>query len=79
MSGSRITTGSQADKLLAESNDHAKMAAMFRANPVTNNQKRALTTVNHCEYLAQTLKEKSQKIRALADEHQRMAKAASTR
>ena len=69
----------QADKLLAESNDHAKMAAAFRANPVTNNEKRAGATVNHCEYLAQSLKERSQKIRALAEEHQSMAKAASIR
>jgi len=69
---------SQADKLLAESNDHAKMAAAFRANPVTNNEKRAAATVIHCEYLAQSLKERSEKIRAVADEHQRMAKDAST-
>lgn len=69
----------QADKLLAESNDHAKMAAAFRANPVTNNEKRAAATVNHCEYLAQSLKERSQKTRALAEGHQSMAKAASIR
>jgi hypothetical protein len=69
----------QADNLLAESNDHAKMAAAFRANPVTNNEKRAAATVNHCEYLAQSLKERSQKTRALAEEHQSMAKAASIR
>jgi hypothetical protein len=66
----------QADKLLAESNDHARMAAAFRANPVTNNEKRASATVNHCEYLAQSLRERSRKIRALAEEHERMAQAA---
>jgi hypothetical protein len=66
----------QADKLLVESNDHARMAATFRANPVANNEKRASATVNHCEYLARSLKEKSQKLRALAEEHEGMAQAA---
>jgi hypothetical protein len=69
----------EADKLLAESNDHARMAAAFRANPATNNAKRAQATVNHCEYLAQNLKVKSQKLRAIAGEHDRMAKAAESR
>jgi hypothetical protein len=66
----------QADRLLAESNDHARMGAAFRSNPATNNAKRANGTVNHCEYLAQTLKAKSEGVRALAEEHERMAKGA---
>lgn len=65
----------EADKLLSESRDHARMAAAFKANPATNNDKRAQVTVNHCEYLAQSLKAKSQKARALAEEHDAMAKA----
>ena len=65
----------QADKLLAESNDHARMAEAFRANPAANNEKRAQATVNHCEYLAQSLKARSEKARALANEHERMAGA----
>jgi len=69
----------QADKLAAESNDHTKMAATFRANPATNNEKRVQATVNHCEYLAQTLKASSEKARALAAEHGQMAKAAGLR
>ena len=69
----------QADKLLAESNDHARMAANFRGNPATNNEKRAQATVNHCEYLSQTLRAKSERVRALADEHEKMAKAAELR
>jgi hypothetical protein len=66
----------QADKLLAESNDHARMAAAFRANSATNNEKRAQGTVNHCEYFAQTLKAKSEKLRAVAEQHDRLAQAA---
>lgn len=71
--------GAQADRLDAQSDDHAKMAATFRANPTTNNEKRVRETVNHCEYLAQTLKARSEKARALADEHEQMSKAAGLR
>ncbi|HEY2468548.1 MAG TPA: hypothetical protein VGI45_12025 [Terracidiphilus sp.] len=69
----------QADKQLAESNDHARMAAAFRANPATNNDKRVQSTVNHCEYLAKTLRAKSDTARALADDHERMARVAGLR
>jgi hypothetical protein len=68
----------QADKLLAESNDHARMAAGFRANLATKNTKRASGTVNHCDYLAQMLKAKSEQARAFAAEHTLMAKAAES-
>lgn len=66
----------EADKLFAESQDHARMAAAFRGNVATNNNKRAQGTINHCDYLAKSLKARSQKARALADEHDRMTKAA---
>lgn len=64
----------QSDKLLVESNQHAAMAAEFRANPATNNHKTAFGTVNHCEYLAHSLREKADKALALAQEHELMAK-----
>lgn len=63
-------------KLMAESNYHAAMAAAFRANPMTNNPKAAFRTVDHCEYLAQSLKAKAEKSEALALAHERMAEAA---
>jgi hypothetical protein len=66
----------QSDKLMAESNHHAAMAAEFRANPATNNHKSAYGTVNHCEYLAQSFKAKAEEDLALAREHERMAQAA---
>jgi hypothetical protein len=69
----------QADKLLAESNDHARMAAAFRANSVTNSDKRVRETVNHCEYLAQTLKVQSERDRTLVVAHERMAAAAASK
>ena len=69
----------QADKLLAESNNHARMATIFRANPATNNDKQIYATVNHCEYLAKTLKATSNKVRAIADDHEQMARVADQR
>lgn len=66
----------ESDKLMGESNYHAAMAAAFRANPMTNNPKAAFRTVDHCEYLAQSLKSKAEKAEALALEHERMAQAA---
>ncbi|HLY41872.1 MAG TPA: hypothetical protein VKR52_11700 [Terracidiphilus sp.] len=66
----------EAQQLLAASNDHARMAAAFRSNPSTNNGKFAPGTVNHCAYLAQSLKQQSEKARALAEEHEHMAESA---
>jgi len=70
---------SQADLLLAESNEHAKMAAEFAANPATNNSKNTHATVHHCEYLAQSLKAKSVSSAQLAEQHEQMAKDAANR
>lgn len=64
------------DKLMAESSHHAAMAAEFRANPATNNHKSQYGTVNHCEYLAQSLKAQAEKAEALALQHEQMAQAA---
>lgn len=66
----------ESNKLLAESNHHAEMAVAFRANPATNNHKSIYGTVNHCEYLAQSLKAKAEKASALAQEHEGMAETA---
>lgn len=69
----------QAESLLAESNEHAKMAIELAANPATNNSKNAHGTVHHCEYIAQTLKAKSVKSAQLAEQHEQMAKDAAQR
>jgi hypothetical protein len=66
----------EAGRLLAESNDHARMAVAFRSNPATNNDKTVRGTVDHCAYLAKSLRQRSDKARLLAEEHERMAKAA---
>lgn len=69
----------QAESLLAESNEHAKMASELAANPATNNSKNAYGTVHHCEYIAQSLKSKSVKAALLAQQHQEMSKEAAQR
>lgn len=63
----------QAEQYLAESNAHAKMAVELASNPATNNSKRAAGTVQHCQYLAQSLKTKSLQAEKLAGEHEQMA------
>jgi hypothetical protein len=52
------------------------MAAGFKLNPSTNNDKFQRQTVNHCAYLAQSLKTQSVKAEALAKQHEEMATAA---
>jgi len=69
----------QADKLLAESDEHVRMATAFRANSATNNDKQVFSTGNHCAYLTKTLKAKADKVRAIAADHERMARAAEQR
>lgn len=67
----------QAQSYLAESNEHAKMAADFAANPATNNAKRVHGTVNHCQYLASSLKAKSEAMQVMAVAHDKMATEAA--
>jgi len=62
--------------LLAQSIEHAQMAETFRNNPATNSSKAEKGTVDHCAYLAQSLKARSLKLEALAQTHEQMAKDA---
>lgn len=50
------------------------MAIELASNPATNNSKNAHGTVHHCEYIAQSLKVKSQKAAQLAEQHEQMAR-----
>jgi hypothetical protein len=68
--------GAEAQNLLAQSKEHAQMAEQFKNNPVTNSSKHVTGTVNHCEFLAQDLKESAAAMQNLALEHEQMAKVA---
>ena len=66
----------EAQNLLAQSKEHRQMAEQFKKNPMTSSSKYAPATVNHCEYLAQHLKESAAAMQTLAQDHEQMAKAA---
>jgi hypothetical protein len=63
----------KAQSLLAESSEHAAMAARYKANPVIAHGKFAFGTVDHCEYLSQSLKQEGGKNEQLANLHYEMA------
>lgn len=63
----------QAQDYLAQSKEHAQMAEQFRNNPIRNNSKYVINTVNHCEYWAQKYSEKAAKSQELANQHEQMA------
>lgn len=67
----------QATAFLAESKEHEQMAAAYRRNSATNNSKFATGTVNHCEYIAQSLKKDADQAQDLAKLHEHMAKEAT--
>ena len=66
----------QAQNYLAESKIHGGMAEQFKANPVTNSSKFVTGTVNHCQYLADSLKASAEQSSKLAQDHEQMAQDA---
>lgn len=66
----------KADKLEAEAKEHANMARNYRANPTASKTKRpgASDTASHCETLSQDLAKAARDARALAADHEAMAK-----
>ena len=65
----------KAQRYMAESNEHQKMAEQFKKNPMMNNDKRVFGTVNHCEYYAQSFKQQAVKMQSLANMQEDMAGA----
>jgi hypothetical protein len=61
---------------LAQSKEHEQMAAQYKKNPAMNTSKSSSGPVNHCEFLAQHLKESAAQVQELAQEHEQMAKEA---
>jgi hypothetical protein len=61
---------------LAQSKEHQEMAEQYKKNVVTSSSKYAAGTVNHCEYLAKSLKDDATQMQELAQEHEQMAKDA---
>ena len=61
----------------AKAQAHAVMLAYFMANNATNNEKNRFSTVNHCEYLFQSLNQRARVAHRLALEQERMAQDAA--
>ncbi len=55
---------------------HQKMTEEFKANPVTNSAKQQIGTVNHCQYLATSLRNRAVHFESLAQQHKQMAEQA---
>ena len=66
----------QAARLEAEAKEHAEMARDYRANPTASETKRPgmADTAAHCERLSQDLATAAKDARALAADHEAMAK-----
>ncbi len=66
----------KADKLETEAKVHAEMALNYRTHPTVSEMKRpgAPDTALHCEWLSQSLAKAAKDARALAADHEIMAK-----
>ena len=66
----------KAEKLEAESKEHADMARNFRAQPTASDTKRpgAADTASHCASLSQNLAKAAKDSRALASDQEALAK-----
>jgi hypothetical protein len=66
----------EADKLDAEAKEHAAMALNYRANPTASETKRpgASDTAAHCERLSRDLAKTAGDARALAADHEALAR-----
>lgn len=60
----------------AEARDHQQQAEQYKANPMTNNDKFRRGTVDHCEYIAESLRKKATKAQDLAQMQEGLAAAA---
>jgi hypothetical protein len=63
----------RASALLAESKEHQDMAEMYKKNPLTSSDKWNASTVGHCDYIANALRESAGKMTAMAASHRQMA------
>jgi hypothetical protein len=68
-----------AEEYRAEAQKHEAMLAGFMANPLTNNEKARLGTMDHCEYVVRSLNQRARKTIELAQEQEKMAQAAETK
>lgn len=63
----------ESHRYAAEAEDHIALRDQYKKNPMTNSTKRAQGTVDHCDYIAKSLKEASVQADDLAKMHEAMA------
>lgn len=63
----------KSQQYLAESKKHEQMLASYKQNPVFNSSKFKTSTIDHCQYLVNSLRNVSAKLHELAEEHNQMA------
>jgi len=68
----------EADRLEAEAKDHEELAGVYRKHTDAVAQKHTMSgkTAGHCDYFAKSVREAAKADRAIAAEHQAMAKLA---
>jgi hypothetical protein len=62
-----------------EAEKHDAMLTAFQANPVMYSDKERPGTIDHCAYLAKSLKQRAVKAEALARQHEQMAHATQSK
>ena len=65
----------KAQDYLAQAKEHEQMVAAYKENPSLTAKSQA-STINHCEYFAQTFRDLATKSQELAQLHEQMAKEA---
>ena len=63
----------EAQRDLAQAEEHEQMAARYNNNIVASSSKFSTGTVKHCEYLAQQFKDRAAKALQMEREHEEMA------
>jgi hypothetical protein len=64
----------QAQSYLAQAKQHEAMIAAYKANPSLATTKSLASTIGHCTYYVQSLKEQAAKSHAIAQEQEQLAK-----
>jgi uncharacterized protein with von Willebrand factor type A (vWA) domain len=68
----------EAQRYSVEAADHQEQAAQYKNNPMTKSSKFTVGTVDHCDYIAESLKQSAAKDVELAQMHEQLGKAAES-
>lgn len=66
----------EAGRFSEQARDHQEQAEQYKKNPTTSNDKFVRGTVDHCDYIAESLRQSAAKAQELAQMHEKLAAAA---